>query len=148
MTVLLSILRLAWPYLLAGSVAFGVAWKIQGFRLDAADNEFAEYKLAQERAAIASEREANERRDQTAAAWAANLDALRACYKPGGKCLPKLPAGSGIKVPPSGGIDAPGADTGTATGGYAAVGEDSLIYRCAQTTLQLNLLQADIEGQK
>lgn len=62
LTLLLNLLKSSWPYIAAffGAVAvgFGMAWQIQGLRLDDLENEFSAYKNSVEQQAIEARRAA------------------------------------------------------------------------------------------
>ena len=69
MTIVLELLRRFWPYIVAFTVGFsmawGVAWKIQGIRLDSAKNDLisleTSIKVATEQAKIEKEKVEQER---------------------------------------------------------------------------------------
>jgi len=160
-TAILSVLRFAWPYLLAASVGASAAWSVQGFRLDSAKAEtkkveqrFEDYKQEQRRLALEAADAAEKRRENTIRAYSAKLEALKndhEIYKrcvAAGKCgavrVPFLPANSpGLTLPPASGANATGAQPVFAAGVDAA----EALADCALTTLMLNQLQADIEAQ-
>lgn len=153
------------PYLICVALGFGMAWEVQGIRLDAAkadvkkeQQKLTDYKNAQREAEILAAQEAEKRRKETIDEYAKKLDALgkdHDAYKrcvAAGRCgahivrvrdaLP-APGETGIRAP--GGADAASADAVPAPGTVAA--EDGILKDCARTTLQLNQLQADIEKQ-
>lgn len=158
-----ALLRLIGPYVLAGSVGFGMAWWVQGVRLDASRNETAEvqnafltYHNRQIEIALEKERAQQARQVETDKQWKENLDVLgkdrdvyRRCVL-AGKCgglrnnVPAAePAGNGVRVPAAGGPDAAGG------GPVPAPGEPApqVILDCARVQLRLNTLQGDIERQ-
>lgn len=153
----LSILRLIAPYAICVAIGFGMAWKVQGLRVTAAEQDLIEYKQAQVQAQIKAEQDAEIRRKETANEYAKHLaqlesdhDTYRRCVA-AGKCgarvirLPAMPNGAGSGVSPPGRTDADRPDAVPVAGEVAA--EDGILKDCARTTLQLNQLQADIEKQ-
>lgn len=151
MIALLPLLRMFAPYLIAAGVGVSAAWYIQGVRLDAAHNEFEEYKNEQQRLINEATAKADKQREESANEYRKNIEKLKADGKAfercvaAGKCggVSGMPNGSGVKLSPSGGIDATGTNTIPSPRGIAP----QVIEECAQTTLQLNSLQADIEKQ-
>ena len=141
--MILTALRMLWPYLLAASVAWGAAWHIQGLRLAAAELETERLHLTvqqihQRRAAAALR--INE---ETTNAWLQNLDALHAYYRqhPVVRLLPATDAAGGLRVPVApGGSDA-GAPEPLPGPRVVAALED-----CGVTTLQLLQLQGWIRS--
>lgn len=157
-----EILRFAAPYAIAASVGFGAAWWVQGVRIDAAKNDTAEvqnafltYHNEQERLALEKEREQIRRQEATTKDWKEKLDALkndhevyRRCVA-AGRCgglrpVSAAPGGHGIRLSAASGTDDSGADPVPAAGEPAP----PVVLDCAETTLQLNILQADIEAQR
>jgi len=154
-TAILSVLRFAWPYLLAASVGWSAAWAIQGFRLDNAKQALIDYKNEQQAIINAANEAAEKRREETIKRYSAQLEALKndhEIYKrcvAAGKCgAVRVPivsnSGPGIQVPPSGGAYANRPEPVPLAGVDAA----EALADCAVTTLMLNQLQADIEAQQ
>lgn len=156
---LLGLLRPLLPYLLiagAGSLLGGVsAWQIQGVRIDNVHNEFHAYKLEQTRIAQEAKNVADEQRKKAAEDYYNQQLLLDASVKAGevfrrcvaaGKCgrVPNVSTcATGVRLPSSGGTDAPRPDAVPATAGDAA----EVVGECATTTLMLNRLQIGIEEQ-
>lgn len=149
--LLLTALRSALPYLLAGAAGFASAYWIQGLRITSAVQEFAQYKLDEQRQAQEAKVKADEQRAATAAGYHKQLEALendneiyRRCIA-AGKCggMPKQPAMPGLKLQATTGITRPGTDAVPAAGEPAP----QVVLDCAKTTLMLNRLQDDIERQ-
>lgn len=164
MTILLELLRRFWPYLVVGAVAAttasGIAWKIQGLRLTAAEQEFAQYKLDQAEAMNAASLIAEKKREDAANEFRKLKAKLNAEITTGevyrrcviaGRCggLSIQPVGPGIKVPPPGDSDGPGPNAVPSAPGATAeaVVVPQIVVDCTVTTLMLNRLQADIEAQ-
>lgn len=151
MTIFLSFLRMAWPYLLAASVGFGAAWNLQGLRLDAANNKFDAYKVEQQRLINEAKEKADKQREESEHDFKLKLDKLKADGDIFKRCVASGKCGGMLgvspnpspKLSPSGQPNATGADTVSTAGGDAP----QVVIDCAQTTLQLNQLQADIEKQ-
>lgn len=154
--------------LAAGAIVFGVgfaaAWKLQAVKLDALQNEFTGYKLKQQEVLNDHNQREFDRREQTAKAWADALDFLRsenernfAAYK---RCVAAGRCGAVIRdvclrtdqpqARPGGREDAPvpPASAPDAAGGDAVSTAAGLAADCSETTLKLNMLQADIEKQE
>lgn len=153
MTMILALLRQFYPYILAASVGFGAAWSVQGFRLTAEKQRFTEYKQEQTRLQQEAIDHANKQRDASAKAYAdaqrklqAEIDShavYRRCVA-SGRCGVRPDSGStGIRVSPTVLPDASSQDAIFAPAGSA----ETLANECAETTLVLNMLQRDIEGQ-
>ena len=161
MTIALELLRRFWPYIVAFAIGFsmawGIAWKIQGVRLDRAQNEFTDYKLEQQRIVQESIDLMNKKRQEVANDFLSKEAALKKdieageVFKPdesgGGKfagCV--VPTCSpGISLPALGGSNANGPD---AISAFTGTTEDPVIGDCAQTTLILNQLQKEVENQE
>lgn len=82
---IIPVLRQAWPYLLAGTVGFSLAWGLQGLRLDSLQNAFDAYHnevKAQSAEAFAHkveiERQQKANLDKVKGEYEANLPAVRA----------------------------------------------------------------------
>lgn len=149
--LLWSLLKGALPYALAAAAGFVLAFGIQGVRITRAEQEFTQYKLDQGLLIQHQIDQANKQRKESADAYQAqqkqlevsiqNADVFRRCVA-AGKCgvrpATTCPATS---LPTAGAPDGPGTDAVPAAAGDAAINE------CAQTTLMLNNLQADIEAQ-
>lgn len=159
------LLRSMLPYAISAALGFGVAWGIQGIRLDAAkadvkkeQQKLIDYRNEQERKVIEAAQAAEKRRKETIDEYAKKIEALgkdHDAYKrcvAAGKCgvrtvrvrdvVPKA-GESGIRAP--GGTDGASANAVPAAGAVAET--DEVITDCARTTLQLNQLQIDIEKQ-
>ena len=161
MTIALELLRRFWPYIVAFAIGFsmawGIAWKIQGVRLDRAQNEFTDYKLEQQRIVQESIDLMNKKRQEVANAYEKDRSKLEADVASGevfkrcvdaGKCgrVRVVPTCSpGISLPALGGSNANGPD---AISAFTGTTEDPVIGDCAQTTLILNQLQKEVENQE
>lgn len=157
---LLGLLRPLLPYFLiagAGTLLGGVSsWQIQGVRIDNVRNEFHAYKLEQTRIAQEAENVADEQRKKAAEDYYNQQLLLDASIKSGevfrrcvaaGKCgrVSNVSTGAtGVRLPPSGGTDAPRSDAVPATAGDA----EGVAGDCATTTLMLNRLQISITEQQ
>ncbi len=153
----LSILRLIAPYAICVAIGFGAAWKVQGLRVTAAEQDLVEYQQAQVQAQIEAEKAAERRRKETADEYQSKLASLEADHETykrcvaAGKCgarvvrVRDLPNSAVSGISPPGRVDESRPDTVPAAGEVAA--EDGILKDCARTTLQLNQLQADIEKQ-
>lgn len=151
--------KLFGPYLIASALSFMLAWYIQGLAVQSAENDLTTYKNGIAAAVIQQEKDAAKQREETANAWAKNLDSilkdnegLRRCIA-AGKCGGLRPvqavpgSGSGLTLPASGRIDGSLASPVPAPTGAAA--EDPPVIKDCQITVGLlNALQADIEKQK
>lgn len=161
----LTIARYAVPYALCIALGFGLAWKIQGARVDALKNDvkaeaqkLTDYKQAQAQALIEAEKEAERRRKETANEYQAKLDALgkdHDAYKrcvAAGKCGARIVRVSNLSDRSNSGISPPqrpDADRPDSIPVAGSIAEEAEVLRdCARTTLQLNQLQADIEKQQ
>lgn len=157
-TLILGALRAAVPYLAAGAVGFGLAWQIQGLRVESVEIEFDRYKIDQADAFIKAAEAADRQRKDSAHAYRekqaeldkqiAAGDAYRRCVAAGkcGALTIRVPVGATCAspgLPPGAGADAAGTDAVPA-GDVAA---PEVIGDCAVTTLRLNELQGAIEGQ-
>lgn len=160
----LTILRFALPYAISAALGFGVAWGIQGHRLDAAKADVAkeaqkldDFKNEIRALAMQEAEEAEKRREETANEYAKKIEALgkdHDAYKrcvAAGKCGARTVRMPNISVCASAGVSAPGGTDGASTDTIPAPGtvaaQDEVITDCARTTLQLNQLQIDIEKQ-
>jgi hypothetical protein len=135
----LRLLKTFGPYVLvaviAASAGFSAAWYIQGLRLT---EEKQRYKDREQ--AIIDQKQIEKYRtdkinEETSNDWIKNLDALHQCYK-SGRCGVR-PSAGGM---PSGGISAP-AKPSDAAGTNAVPAADRVAADCADTTLNLNMLQ-------
>lgn len=162
----LTIARFAAPYAVFFALGMGLAWQIQGVRLDSAQSDvqkekqkLTDYRNSQREAEILAAQAAEKRRKETINDYQAKLDALgkdHDAYKrcvAAGKCGARVvrvrdampaPGESGLRAP--GRTDAASPDAVPAAGAIAA--EDGIVSDCARTTLQLNQLQIDIEKQR
>jgi len=148
----LTVLKGAAPYLVAGALGFFAAWWMQGLRVTAVEQDFKEYRLAQDVLATKAEAKATADREASGIEYAKKLEVLRddseifkRCIA-AGKCtgLPKQPAMPGLKLQTSVGLNGTGPNTVPAAGEPTT---PQVILDCAQTTLMNNALQADIEKQ-
>lgn len=149
LATLLPLARSVAPAIVAAGLGWSVAWYVQGVRLASARNDLATVQNEHAAALNAAKERANAQHDETARAWAAAVDHLRRRRADG--WLPVLPAaGTGLRIPSSGGPDAAGADAVPAAAGDAAQCLADLARVTAdaqQTTLMLNELQRSIERQ-
>lgn len=169
MGIITGLLKAYWPQLAAfigaATVGFGIAWSIQGVRIDGAkadlresQQEFVSYKQsikqqqldAAERADAARQQAADNYRrakDELDKQIAAG-DAFKRCVA-AGKCGVRVETrdcGASLRVPPAERIDVSGAYA-ISTGARTAE-ESAVVGECAITTLMLNQLQTAIEGQE
>lgn len=158
MPLLISAARMAAPYIAAGAIGFGLAWQIQGLRVESVEIKFERYKIDQADAFIKAAEAADRQRKDSAHAYRekqaeldkqiAAGDAYRRCVA-AGKCgafhirVPVSTACASPGIPPGAGTDATGSDA-VPPGGEPA---PEVIGDCAVTTLRLNELQAAVEGQ-
>lgn len=127
------------PYVLvaviAGCAGFSTAWYIQGLRLTAEKQRY----TSREQAIVDQKQEENAKHqklnEETSNDWLKNLNALHECYR-SGRCGVR-PSAGGM---PSGGISAP-ASKPDAAGTNAVPAADRVAADCAETTLNLNMLQ-------
>ena len=135
----LRLFKMFGPYVLvaviAASAGFSAAWYIQGLRLT---EEKQRYKDREQ--AIVDQKQAEKDRtdklnEETSNDWLKNLNALHECYRTG-RCGVR-PGAGGM---PSGGISAP-AGKPDAAGTNAVPAADRVAADCAETTLNLNMLQ-------
>lgn len=159
MSSILILLRQFWPFLVAFGIGlssgFGCAWKIQGYRLTEAKQEFAGYKQAQAQAVIEAREAADKQREESAKQYAHLSEILSdeinsgVVYKrcvDAGRCgvrKQSCPVQVGT-VPPTVRTDETGADS-------IPIGQEptkELAAECAETVLLLNQLQSAIEGQE
>lgn len=161
----LTIARYVAPYAVCFALGFGVAWQIQGVRLDSAQADVAkekqkltDYRNRQREAEILAAQAAEKRRKETIDEYAKKLevlgkdhDAYKRCVA-AGKCGARIvrvrdilpaPGETGIRAP--GRTDEASPDAVPPAGTVTA--EDGIVIDCARATLQLNQLQADIEKQ-
>lgn len=141
----------ALPYALAAVAGFVLAFGIQGVRITRAEQEFTQYKLDQGILIQHQIDQANKQRKEAADAYQAqqkqlevsiqNADVFRRCVA-AGKCGVRPAAAC-----PSAGVPTTGSVDGTSPDAVSAAPGDAAINECAQTTLMLNALQADIEKQ-
>ena len=150
--ILLTFLKNAAPYVAAGIAGFGLAFGIQELRLTHVEQQFAQYKLDQQAVVQHQIDQANKQRKEAFDVYQAQQKQLEVSIQAGevfrrcvaaGKCgvrnpVPRCPEPS-VSTPER--ADGPGPDAVSATTGDAAINE------CAETTLRLNNLQADIEAQ-
>lgn len=156
--LIVGALRAAVPYLAAGAVGFGLAWQIQGLRVESVEIAFERYKIDQADAFIKAAEAADRQPKDSAHAYRekqaeldkqiAAGDAYRRCVA-AGKCdafIVRVPVGTACasdSLPAGAGTDAAGANA-VPPGGAPA---PEVIDDCAVTTLRLNELQAAVEGQ-
>lgn len=158
MTILLTLLRQFWPYLVAFGIGlssgFGGAWKIQGYRITEAKQEFSAFKLEQQRIFNEATEKANTQREQSEKEYAHLSEILSDEINRGvvfkrcvdaGRCgvLVKPTCAAGIRLPSASGANEASTDAISTTGQP----EETLANECAVTTLMLNQLQSDIEKQ-
>lgn len=160
---LIAFFRGAIPYLIAGMIGFSVAWWIQEFRVETAQqelmvqiNKFTAYQIEQDRLRVQHGLDAEKRREETLKDWSKKYEKLKAdndIYKrcvAAGKCggLPNLPGNSaGLKLSPALGTHASASGGLPATTG-ATTNETPVVLRdCAADVLQLIQLQDDINRQ-
>ena len=136
--MIIELFRRAIPYVIAACVGFAVAFWVQEFRVTAAKQEtkdakqaLADYKLLA-REALQDEKDRQEAiAEKTNEDWHKNLDALHEYYRK--RMLPQT-LGGGVTLPASAG--------GAASNGQDAVPSPARVAEeCAETTLQLNMLQ-------
>lgn len=152
-TLLIMLLKNALPYLVAGIAGFGLAFGIQELRLTRVEQQFAQYKIDQEviiqhqiDQAVIQRKKAYDDFLQSKAILQKEIEAgetFRRCVAAGkcGRVQRDMPACPSTSISPAGNSNAIGSDTVPVVTGDAAINE------CAQTTLMLNKLQADIEAQ-
>lgn len=160
MSIILTLIRQFWPYLVAfsigASLAGSSAWTVQGYRLTAARQEFTNYQQEQTRVFQEAQHHADLQRNEANQAYERASQQLKNSVLAGdvyrrcvaaGKCGMRQPAtcAGGIRLPPAGVADATRTDPVPATGDPAAA--EPVVGECAETTLRLNQLQADIERQ-
>ena len=144
-------------FALGGVTGGSVAWKVQGLRITSVEQEFTEFKQTQTALIQAEKDRANLQREKAGKDYE-HLSSilndeinrhvvLQRCVA-AGKCGVRnnpVPAGSGIRLPSTIGIDEDGSDAISLIA--RAAEEDPVVNDCAVTTLMLNQLQADIENQ-
>lgn len=141
--LILQLFQRAIPYAIAASIGFAVAFYVQGLRVTALKNdvktEQQRYKdrdqaiIAQQQDEKAKHQKLNE---ETSNDWIKNLNALHECYR-SGRCGVR-PGAGGM---PSGGLSAPSGKP-DAAGTNAVPAPDRVAADCAETTLNLNMLQS------
>jgi hypothetical protein len=127
--------RWAAPYGVVFGLGFCAAWYIQGLRIQSAKQELVAHKqaaTAQKQEEQAKHQKLNE---ETANDWIKNLEALHQCYR-SGRCGVR-PSAGGM---PSGGISAPAKQPDAASANTVPAA-DRVAADCAETTLNLNMLQ-------
>lgn len=150
--------RLLWPYVVTALISASAAWHVQGLNVRSAKLEFSEYKTEQQRLTNQANEAQLQRQAQTAREYQTQLSKLendheiyRRCVA-AGKCgavrVPVM-AGCGVAGRLSSGAvldeNRPGAVP--AAGGTAPEVSPDLLTDFARCVLQINMLQADIEGQ-
>jgi hypothetical protein len=169
-------IRATWPYLLSAGIGFSAAWWLQGLNVTAAENDrdkitnqFTAYRVEQQRLTNEAITKADQQRQETADAWAKNLEQIlkdKGAYErcvAAGRCGPvqrvcvalpvSRPAAAGVAEPisPPRQPDGAGAGTIPAPAGTATSADESavagLIADCKQAIGMANGLQADIESQ-
>lgn len=153
MTIFLTFLRTFWPYIVSAALGFGVAYKLQGFRLASVKQEFSDYKTEQQRLVIEHTLAADRQREKSAKEYAQLERTLQdeikgnEVYKrcvAAGRCGVRVISNCPVPaVQTSGRPDEVRADSIPATEPDA-----TLANECAATTLMLNRLQAEIEKQR
>lgn len=159
-----AILKSLLPYVIAAGIGFGAGWALQGLNVTAAKNDrdkvankFDAYRTEQDRLTNEAAAAGLKQRQESADAWAKNLEAILAdkgAYErcvAAGKCGPARRVCVALPVSqPDAGVEAPAVP---AAGRPDEAGTDpipadaGLATDCAVTTGQLNALQADIERQ-
>ncbi|MFA7290891.1 MAG: hypothetical protein WC023_01460 [Rhodocyclaceae bacterium] len=157
-TALFGLLRPLWPYFaafaLGGFMAGGVAWKVQGLRLTAAQQEFTDYKQTQKQLIQEAKDAADRQRDQARENFTGAVKVLAADIEAGaaynrclaaGKCgrVRDVPTCADLRLPSASRTDAAGADAVPAARDPAP----EVVIDCAKATLLINQLQNDIENQ-
>ena len=129
------------------------AWKIQGFRLESVKQEFAGYKLEQQRLFQEAKDYADKQRESSSVAYEAAQKALgdanqaHDTYKrcvAAGRCGVRVASCPAATVQASAGTNEASPDAIFATVESA----ETLANECAATTLQINHLQSAITRQK
>lgn len=152
-------------WVVLGAFAFGgsLAWWAQGLRLTAAEQEFTAYKQAVKEQELRHRAAEDQRRQDAAIEYAAQQGALnheieqgivyRRCVaagKCGARVLQSTTCSASLRLPAVGGDHGAGADP-------VPLGRESttesgegppVVSDCAITTLRLNRLQLEIEGQE
>lgn len=155
-----AIVRPFVPHIMAFIVGFGIALKIQDYKITGLKQEHTEYIQEQTRLVQEEIRHANEQREKSAkdyesakkdlASQVAAGDVYRRCVA-AGKCGVLAISGSqNGSVPPAGRADGTSSDTVPTAGVGSSQIDDknnTLASDCATTTLMLNHLQRNIEQQ-
>ena len=157
----LTLLKPFLPYvgvaLVAFSLGFGGAWKIQGLNITAVEQEFTEYQQTQTRLIQEEKDRADLQREKAGKDYEKLSNILddeinnhvvyQRCVA-AGKCgvrVCTVSSCTGLRLPASAGTDETRLDAVPSSAGAAE--EDPVINDCAITTLMLNQLQSDIENQ-
>ena len=156
--VLLALLAAAF---VAGATSGGsFAWWVQGVRLTAAEQNHTAY-VQNLKAQEQENRDKADRKREVAAQQYADLErrlndeiesgvVYRRCVaagKCGARVLKPTSCSASIRIQTVSGVDEAGANAIPAGREPAAEGADDVVSDCAVTTLRLNRLQAEIEGQ-
>ena len=148
------------PWLIAA--ALGLGFGVQTHRLDNAKLEFSDYKVAQQKEVQRQITVADKQREESANEYQEVKKQLEASIKTGevfkrcvaaGKCGVRyvtVPPRTVKSLSPASRANAASADSVPVAGEPAAEVADvgDVVTDCARTTLQLNMLQADIEKQE
>lgn len=158
MTVLLSRF---WPHLIAFALGAWAAVAVQEIRIERIEQEFTEYKQSIKAQELRHESAAIQARQEAAVEYAAQQGVLNHEIEQGivyrrcvaaGKCGVRQPTACSpsLRLPSIGGIDATGSDAISVIAGATAESSEApeVVNDCAITTLRLNRLQAEIEGQE
>ena len=161
MTALLAFFRAYWVYLAAFALGAWVAVAVQEIRIERVEQEFTAYKQTIEQQALRHEAAENVRRQDNAIEYAAQQGVLNHEIEQGivyrrcvaaGKCgvRPQSACSPSLRLPSLVGSDATGSDAiSVIAGATTDIGEaPEVVGDCAVTTLRLNRLQAEIEGQE
>ena len=161
MTAMLSLLSRFWPHLIAFALGAWSAAAVQEIRIERVEQEFTAYKQTIEQQALRHEAAENVRRQDNAIEYAAQQGVLNYEIEQGvvyrrcvaaGKCGVRQPTAcsASLRLPTLGGIDAAGANAILAGREPAEESGEApeVVGDCAVTTLRLNRLQAEIEGQE
>ena len=153
-SILLSIARTSWPYVVVASISASVVWWVQSLNVRSCRLEFSEYRTEQSRLISEANEKQRIRQEETSKTYQSQLSKLEKdheIYKrcvAAGKCgavwVPNLSScGSGIKVQATDGTDATSANAVPPATGVA----EEALRDCATTTFMLNRLQDDIASQ-
>ena len=148
------------PWLLAAALGFGFG--VQTHRLDNVKLKFSDYKVAQQEEVQRQITVANKQREESSREYQEIKKQLEVSIKDGevfkrcvaaGKCGVRYvtaPSRTVKSLSPASRVDAASADSVPVAGEPASEVADvgDVVTDCARTTLQLNMLQADVEKQE